>query len=132
MKKAKLKLGARLPGGARVGSCPLCGKPGTIEIGVYESGLGISIDHAASHHEVMRRDPLNVREAALLCGVRPVAIYMAVQRGTLRAKPREAGWPIMFTVGDFGAYFNTPDKRRKEADLSETTTPTRAVQAARD
>lgn len=129
--KAKMKLGQRLPNGARVGICPRCGKIGAIEIGMFETGMGISIDHSASHHELMRSDPLNVQEAALLCGVRPVTIYTAVHRSTLRAKPRQSGWPITFNPIDFAAYFNTPDRRRKEEDTSEPPTPTRAAQVAR-
>lgn len=129
--KSKLKLGQRLMNGSqRVGSCPVCGKLGAIEIGMFESGMGISIDHAASHHELMRSEPLNVREAALLCGVRPVTIYTAVHRGVLRATYK-VGWPIMFSPGDFAAYFNAPDRRRKEAEAIEQPTPTRAAQAVR-
>jgi hypothetical protein len=115
----KSPLGTRLETGARVGVCPSCHKIATRGLEVILLGLPPDVPPAinliATHTgtrqcvSVINR-PLNVQEAALLCGLRPVAIYAAVARGNLIATRRE-GWPIVFEVADFARYFNSTDRR---------------------
>jgi hypothetical protein len=118
--KTKLKRGTRLDNGARVGTCPMCHKEGEIKV---ESMISVppAIYVKAKHErggDCAKRisAPLNVREAALLVGLRPVAIYAAVERQVLKPIERRPGWPIQFEVMDFAAYFNTPDARKKEVN----------------
>ena len=130
-RKATLKRGARLDSGARVGDCPVCHKLGAIEVGLFDDGLGVSIDHDAKHHETTLTEPLTVQEAALLCGLRPVSIYAAVSRNLLRAT-RRPYHPVEFAPVDFAAFFNTPDQRHnKGKEVKPAEEKHRATRAAK-
>ncbi len=123
--KTTYKLGERLPNGARVGFCPMCGKRGEITVSLIEdeSAFVLPLMYVAVIHrgavQCARRytQPLLVKTAAELCGVKPITIRAAERRGILKST-RRAGYPIEFAVADFAAYFNRPDGRHKtrEAD----------------
>jgi hypothetical protein len=116
-KQKPLQIGTRLPNGARVGTCPVCHAPGVIEIGLFETGLRISIDHERKHHEVMHRGSLLVAEVAALCGLKWITVYKAIQRGSIKAT-RRPGWPISIEPRDFAEYFNRPDGRHKRKEMT--------------
>lgn len=117
----KLKMGERREDGSRVGYCPTCGKPGVIRVEIMattapgEIGrVVVTIQHASAHHFLNLRTPLVVREAAILCGVKPIAIYAAISRGSLEILTRQRGRPIEIGAEEFVEYFQQQDGRRKE------------------
>jgi hypothetical protein len=113
--KAKLKLGTRTATGW-IGTCPVCHGAGNVIVHLDNDKryLTLAIEHDKRTCTTSARE-LNVSEAALLRGSRPVTIYAAVARGNLKAT-RQAGWPIMFTPADFAAWWNRPDGRAAHAE----------------